>query len=332
MLILFINKIGDSMKKVMATVVMAIYNPNLVWLKEELRSIASQTFLNFDMIIWNDNPKDQYDYYSFFSQYLPNISFSIKTGKKNLGSNGAFEKLTELVSSPYIVYCDQDDIWFPTKMEKLVDYIYSKKLDLVCSDMSVYDENTHKIADSIMDIHPHYVFYTGRHPFEYLLQKNFVTGCTAIVKTEVAKKSLPFPEVPFHDRWLALNAAVYGKIGVIREPLIGYRMHADSQTSRLKGISQKNDYFTKRILKYKLFMDTVRKRFTVACKQRTINMYCSWADARITYYQCPSLCSMYRIWKLRRMNIVTTYFEIILPFLPEVVFRKILILIKKGIL
>jgi hypothetical protein len=41
---------------------------------------------------------------------------------------------------------------------------------------------------------------------------------------------------------------------------------------------------------------------------------------------------MYRIWKLRRMNIVTTYFEIILPFLPEVVFRKILILIKKGIL
>ena len=79
------------MNKFDITVVMAIYKPNLDWLKEELISIQKQTYHNFQVFAWNDCPDDKTDYNSLFKQYLLDIPFKVFNGTENLGSNGAFE-------------------------------------------------------------------------------------------------------------------------------------------------------------------------------------------------------------------------------------------------
>ena len=104
---------------ILVTVVMAIYKPNIKWLKEELSSIAAQTYRNFQVYAWNDDPNDKYDYDFLFSQYLKSIPFKIYHGSHNLGSNKVFEKLTMMVETPYIAYCDQDDIWHSNKISVL---------------------------------------------------------------------------------------------------------------------------------------------------------------------------------------------------------------------
>ena len=78
----------------LVTIAMALYHPNLKWLQEELVSIEKQTFRQFQLYVWNDDPNDSYPYESFFEQSLKHTPFKIFRGTNNLGSNKVFEKLT----------------------------------------------------------------------------------------------------------------------------------------------------------------------------------------------------------------------------------------------
>lgn len=110
-----------------------------------------------------------------------------------MGSNKVFEKLTELVQTPYIVYCDQDDVWLPEKLSALLYLFDDENVTLTCSDMYVMDENSKVISDSITKVRPRQILYSGADMISHLLAKNFITGCTMMMKTEIARKAIPFP-------------------------------------------------------------------------------------------------------------------------------------------
>lgn len=62
------------------TVAMAIYKPQMYWLREELISLHRQTFQNFELAVWNDDPDDDYDYVSFFVRIylIYSVDFSME--------------------------------------------------------------------------------------------------------------------------------------------------------------------------------------------------------------------------------------------------------------
>ena len=226
-------------------ILMAIYKPNLKWLEEQLISLNNQTYENLNLIVWNDCPDDNFNYDKFFNKYITEFKFKIYKGEINLGSNKAFEKLTKLAKSEYVAYCDQDDIWLPEKLSKLVLKMQETNADLICSDMFVIDKNSKVVADKITQVRPHQIFYKGLNLFEYLFSKNFVTGCTTLVKTEFAKSVLPFPDEYVHDWWLGICAAKNNKLEMFDESLIKYRIHDSNQTGILGGINKKRDYYEK---------------------------------------------------------------------------------------
>lgn len=45
-----------------------------------------------------------------------------------------------------------------------------------------------------------------------LIVRNFVAGCAMLTKTKAAKAAIPFEDDMVHDHWLALVAALNGKI------------------------------------------------------------------------------------------------------------------------
>lgn len=69
------------------TVVMALYKPNLKWLEEELCSIGNQTYKDFEILIWNDCPEDDFNYSSLLKKTLNGIPYTFFKGEKNMGSN-----------------------------------------------------------------------------------------------------------------------------------------------------------------------------------------------------------------------------------------------------
>lgn len=315
------------MNKIDITIVMAIYKPRLDWLQEELVSIYKQTYRNFQLIVWNDCPNDKFDYNAFFKKYLIDIPFCIYHGDKNLGSNGAFENLTKQVDTPFIAYCDQDDIWMPDKLEKLYEILNTSDTTLAYSDMQVINENSEVIAQHICEIRPRQKFYSGKDALPHLLSKNFVTGCTMMMRTDIAQKAVPFPSSAFHDWWLAVFAAMTGNIVKSKFTLMKYRIYDGNQSAVLKGVTNKKSYFEIRIKKNYEFIQDVINNFG---KDERIDEVEKWMKTRVKYFNNPSITNLKMMIGLRKINFSTTVFEIILPYLPDVLFKYVISIIKSG--
>lgn len=306
--------VSDS---ILVTVAMAIYRPNIEWLKEELSSIAAQTYKHFQVYAWNDDPNDEYDYDFLFSQYLKDIPFRIYHGSQNLGSNKVFEKLTRLAKTLYIAYCDQDDVWLPEKLSVLLHLFDDENVTLACSDMYVIDENSKVVSNSITKIRPRQILYSGPDMIAHLLAKNFITGCTMMMKTEIARKAIPFPRFFFHDWWLASFAALLGKIKISDRPLMNYRVYEGNQSKPLAKIHSKAEYLEKYIIPYRQFIELVSRYFA---GDKRLQPYKRWSEVRISYFQRPTWKNASYLWKRKDWAPSTTKLELLLPFIPSFIF------------
>ncbi len=312
------------------SILMAIYKPNIKWLIEQISSLNAQTYGNIELIVYNDCPDDMINYEKIYRKYITNFNFKIIHGEINLGSTLAFGKLTEMADGKYIAYCDQDDVWLPNKIEILVNEIEKNDADLICSDMYVIDAKSNIVATSITQVRPRYIFYNGESVFENVIVHNWVTGCTVLVKTEFAKNALPFPKEFVHDVWLAAYVGAYGKILNLNESLIKYRIHYDNQTLVLVGINNKDDYYINRILGFKKKIEILEQRFNSDNIKNTIQLLSKFANARDSYYNNCNLKNFYSLFKLRKANKSIVYFELSLPFMPEIFFRFLVKQIRKG--
>jgi len=222
----------------LVSILLAVYKPNETWFIEQLISLNEQTYENIEILIYDDCP-DFPVREDYFKKYITNFSYTLSRGIKNEGSNKAFEELTKQAEGEFFAYCDQDDIWEVDKIALMVEKFSDKDVTLVCSDLSIIDENGIQIADSITEIRKRIVYKSGYNLAEGLLMINFVTGCAMMVKSNIAKKAVPFEETLIHDQWIAIIAAINGKIEFINKPLVKYRQHSFNQTGILKDVYDK---------------------------------------------------------------------------------------------
>lgn len=308
------------------TVVMSIYKPKKEWLKSQLISINNQTYKNIILLVWNDCPKDNFDYEKFLKKYIVNISFKYYIGEKNYGSNKAFELLTKKTNTEYIAYCDQDDIWKLNKLEILIRDLKKENGDLIYSNMDVIDSKGKIISNRIEYIRPRQKAYNGNNITKELLKRNFITGCTILMKTNIAKRAIPFPKYIVHDHWLGIYCSIYGKILYCDKSLIQYRIHSQQQTGVLSGVFCKNDYYENKILNYFYRISKIKARLN---KNEYIEKAILWSRYRVLYYKNKKIKDIYNM-LIYNMDIKITIFEILLPVIPSKIWRFFIELIKKG--
>ena len=104
-------------EKPLVSILLAVYNPNYEWFKEQLSSLNNQNYNNLELIVYDDCPDNPVDE-RFIKNCISNFSYHIIRGKQNKGSNFAFEELTKYGKGEYFAYCDQDDIWEKIKSQK----------------------------------------------------------------------------------------------------------------------------------------------------------------------------------------------------------------------
>lgn len=312
------------------TILLSLYKPNITWLKELLSSLNNQTYKNIELIICDDCPDFPVNQ-EIFSSLLTNLSYSFIANKKNLGSNKTFELLTSLATGDYIAYCDQDDIWQPNKIEALVNALESSSSVLAFSDMYIIDENSNKIADSISQIRKRQVGLEGNDLTKVFLVRNFISGCSMIIKSELAKAAIPFSSLLIHDHWIVLYASTKGNIKYVNQALIGYRQHSDNQTSVLMNVNTKNDYLNVRIKLQKDALNEMKTFFSNDTKTlELINKTLIWCDAREKWWQGFNISALFTLIRLRNIFKSVTLFECVMARMPSFIFKYAIKQIKSG--
>lgn len=315
----------------LVSILLAVYKPNEKWLIEQLVSLNEQSYKNLNLYVYDDCPEHPVNE-ELFDKYITNFRYEIIRGKVNRGSNKAFEELTKIADGEFFAYCDQDDIWEKDKILLMMNK-FTKDVTLVCCDLCIIDENSIKTHDSICDIRKRIIYKSGYNLAKGILISNFVTGCAMIVKRNIAIDSIPFAAKIVHDNWIAVIAALNGKIEFLDNQLVRYRQHSNNQTGILKGIYNKETYYDIKIVE-------LLERY-VGLKDRLkdyeeINEYIDYCitslQARKKYFKKPSIEQLKIIIKYSKYYRISIILEIFSPIIPEFIFKFIIGLTKKGVL
>lgn len=309
------------------SILMAVYEPRMDWFEKQLKSLNSQDYPNLSLIVLDDcSPKTPFkEIEEMVKKHILNFPFKILRNEHNTGSTKAFERLVAEADTPFIAFCDQDDIWESFKISVCMETLLKERAIFVCSDVKVIDGEDNIIAESITDVN-------RRHSFENLsadglVFKNFAIGCTVVMETKVAKDAMPFIDGMVHDHWLVLFAASTGKICVCPQKLIRYRIHGGNQTGVLSKIKSKDDYFKMRILPFKNQILQIEKRLDL----KILPAAKEWAFAREDFF-LKRTGAFKKLWKHRKLNLPVSLFEMATRFMPDFLYKILLRALQKGII
>ncbi len=105
------------------SVVMSVYREPIDWIKESVASILQQTFSDFEFIIVNDNPGD-----NALCDYLRSLQVKdnriiLLYNELNIGLTKSLNRGIERAQGKYIARMDADDISYPHRFERQIEYL-----------------------------------------------------------------------------------------------------------------------------------------------------------------------------------------------------------------
>jgi glycosyltransferase involved in cell wall biosynthesis len=205
----------------LVSVVLGTYNGEK-YLKEQIDSIFRQTYSNIELIITDDCSTDSTPaILREFAGKHANVHIYFK--ETNLGLVRNFEKSVKYAQGEYIAFADQDDIWLPEKIQRLVDTIGNNML--IHSDSAYIDADGHLTGKKTSD-YRHLI--TGKNLYALDSESGlWVAAHSMLFRRELLDLALPFPDSPYinHDGWLAYIAMLKGTITFIPKVLVLYRQH-----------------------------------------------------------------------------------------------------------
>lgn len=200
---------------------MATYNGS-AYIEQQLSSILSQLKPNDEIVLVDDHSSDAT---LSMVRAMDDPRIKIHPNSSNLGVLKTFERAIQLAIGDVIFLSDQDDIWYPEKVVKMISIFATRpEVTLVLSDAKIIDANGVVLNAS---------FFQGRGRFSpgvfSTIVKNKYLGCTMAFRRILVSKALPFPsDIPMHDMWIGCIGKIYGAVSFIDFPLMGYRRHSNN--------------------------------------------------------------------------------------------------------
>jgi rhamnosyltransferase len=212
-------------------ILLATFN-GVQYIEDQIASIQRQTYEDWVILVSDDGSTDGTQEKLWQqAQSDPRIFIQAFSGTPSGGAKQNFARLLRHgleTRSNIFFLCDQDDVWEPDKIECQVKEFPQMGAEatslLVHSDLIIVDDNVRPIHPSMMG----YMALNARpsEPLNYLLSRNFVTGCASALNRRLLAEGLPIPDsAVMHDWWLALVASLGGDIRFIDRPLVKYRQH-----------------------------------------------------------------------------------------------------------
>ncbi|TDI45240.1 MAG: glycosyltransferase family 2 protein [Acidobacteria bacterium] len=203
------------------------------YLPQLLESVAAQTDDRWHLVARDDASEDETP--ALLEGFRTGRPAEVDLGREHIGAAANFGRLAQRSTAPFAMFCDQDDVWMPDKIERLMERMNtlesrlgSETPILVHSDLRVVD------AD-LSPVHRSYWRFQNMAPARddliQLLAQNTVTGCASLMNRALIERGLPIPDhAVMHDHWYALVAATCGMIDYLDDATVHYRQHAGNTT------------------------------------------------------------------------------------------------------
>lgn len=210
----------------MIDVLLATYHPQADWLAAQIDSIRAQQGVEVNLVQRADTA--------------------------GAGASANFSALLAQSTAPYVALADQDDVWLPTKLAKLLDKMQELEAQygtdvplLVFCDSTLTDAELRPLPRTFLARQK--VDVAKGLSFPRLLMQNFIAGHAMLFNAALRAKAGAVPQdAVLHDYWLALVAAAFGHIGFVDEPLVLYRQHGANVLGAARP-SQDADEFRRRL-------------------------------------------------------------------------------------
>jgi glycosyltransferase involved in cell wall biosynthesis len=205
---------SQKMKKPLVSVVMTAYNAQ-EFLNIAIDSILLQTYKNFEFIIIDDGSTDHSG--SIIKAYEDKRIKYIH--QKNQGQASALNKGIGIARGEYIARMDADDISYPTRLERQVDFLEAKKnIAMVGAGHDFIDEDSGIFAQA------YYLTRSQDIKMEFLVRNPFAHA-TVMIRREVLNSVGGYdPNQPIEDYELWWRVARKYEVANMPEMLLGYRV------------------------------------------------------------------------------------------------------------
>jgi len=198
---------------------MATYQ-GAAYIGEQLGSIAIQTRLPDELAISDDGSTDfTLEIAERFASTVP-FPVRICRHEDNLGFSRNFERAIAEASGEVVFLSDQDDIWFPEKIERvMLEFDKDPDVLAVIHDQRILDHETGEIFSRS---------YFDNQRALGLAEKELVSGNFTAIRRELIEILQPFPGGVSYDFWISRVATALDCRRVVREPLQLYRRHSSN--------------------------------------------------------------------------------------------------------
>lgn len=204
----------------MISVCMATFNGEK-YLHAQLDSILSNIGPSDEVIISDDGSTD--GTIDILHSYARNDSRIKVIDGPCKGVVANFSNAISNASGDLVFLSDQDDLWRPNKVSKILSVFAATNCDLIVHNARLIDGKGTETNNTLFDI---------RRSRSGLLKnfiKNSYVGCCMAFRKELNSLILPIPEnIEMHDWWIGLIAERCYKPVFIKDELIGYRRHEDN--------------------------------------------------------------------------------------------------------
>lgn len=219
------------------------------FLEECLDSVSSQSYRDLEIIIVDDDSKDAtVEISERHARADPRVQ--VLRNPRNLGLVGNWNRCVGLAKGEWVKFLFQDDLLAPSCIERLVEHGQESGLPMVaCQRNFIFGESVDDETRRIYELHRTLVEEWIPDPVltpEALadlalrfMPRNFIGEPTVVMLSAALMRSLgPFNAdlIQLCDAEYWLRAGLVEGIGMVREPLASFRVHASSTTSRNKAL------------------------------------------------------------------------------------------------
>lgn len=210
---------------------------------EQVRSILAQRPAPLELVVGDDDSGD--DTVSIIEREVAAARAAdpammtelvVRRHSPGLGVVGNFADAMEACRGDLIALSDQDDVWAPDKLARLVAlFAADARVQFVHTDARLVDAAGSPLGLTLLDAleatSAERAGLQSGDAFAVLLRRNLVTGATVMLRRSLVAQAAPFPPEWVHDEWLAAIAAAQHEhaLRLVPEPLIDYRQHGANE-------------------------------------------------------------------------------------------------------